>query len=274
MHLSPVFRKEQVRADDVHHDLSILTKYYTPRFVKILGGEPLLHPDLASICAAIRATGISDSLRVCTNGVRLARMPDAFWREVDEVEISLYPGCELSEEDIAVVHDRASSFGVKLSAYRYSHFRESTAELGTRNDGLVKRIYATCQVAHVWRCHTVIGGYFFKCPQAAFLPRVLRDNARPWTADGIEIVDAPQFRARLFDYLNSGRPLHACRQCLGTSGRLIAHQQESRRQWMAPQRAETETLVDHARLDELERHPDAPDGCATPVSLATYPARL
>src|SRR5699024_10253256 len=52
---------------------------------KIVGGEPLLHPDITGVLRAIRGTGISRKIRLFTNGLRLHAMDDEFWGALDEL---------------------------------------------------------------------------------------------------------------------------------------------------------------------------------------------
>ncbi|MFC5722383.1 radical SAM protein [Streptomyces gamaensis] len=260
-HLSPVFPRSFVDPGTAARDLTVLARSFRARFVKVLGGEPLLHRELVTILRSVRASGIAPRIVVCTNGVLLPRMREDFWAAVDEVEISVYPGKELPEEELARIRGHAADHGVTLTVLHYSHFRYSYSEFGTSDEGLVRRIHATCQIAHVWRCHTVYEGHFFVCPQSVFLPRVLDGGADPWQ-DGLEITDEPGFPERLLAYLRSPEPLRACRNCLGSAGLRMPHEQRTRRDFREPQRRATEDLTDYGFLALLDRTPHADDGCA------------
>ncbi|MFH8812428.1 radical SAM protein [Streptomyces hygroscopicus] len=260
-HLSPVFRRSLIATETAARDLSLLARSFRARFVKVLGGEPLLHPELVPLLGLVRDSGIAPHTTVCTNGLLLPRMRDNFWAAVDEVEISVYPDRELPEEKMAGVRAYADKHGVRLTLAYYSHFRYSYAERGTEDDGLVRHIYDTCQIAHVWRCHTLYEGHFFKCPQSVFLPQVLEGAGDPM-ADGLRLSDAPDFPERLLAYLRSPKPLRACRNCLGSAGLRMAHQQRNRRDFRELQDHTTEELTDRQYLRLLDERPDADDGCA------------
>jgi len=88
-HLSPAVPKAFVDPEIVYRDLSRLAAYYLAGNVRLVGGEPLLHRDLLQVIAAVRASGITECIRILTNGILLPRMPDAFWESVDEVQVSL-----------------------------------------------------------------------------------------------------------------------------------------------------------------------------------------
>ncbi len=256
-HASPVLRPKDI-ADPTttERDLARLARCYRARRVKLLGGEPLLHPDLVGLAGAVRGSGITDNLTVVTNGVLLPRQGAAFWAAVDEVWVSIYPGFEPPDDEVTRWHALAAEHSVTVTLHRYEQFRESHSEFGTSDGKLVKRIYDTCEIAHVWRCQAVINGVFYKCPEAYFLPVLRGEEPR----DGLVLTDDgsdADLRGRLLAYLNSTEPLYACRFCLGTVGKAFPHQQVRRKAWRAPQRKPTEELIDYPYLAEREQ--DLPD---------------
>ncbi|SHG27176.1 radical SAM protein [Streptoalloteichus hindustanus] len=259
-HLSPVFRRSVVDPDVVRADLALLSRFLRARFVKVLGGEPLLHRRLLPILEIIRASGLAPRILVSTNGVLLPRMGADFWSLIDEIQVSVYPGRELSDDDLAHIRRRAERHGVALTVAYYSHFRHSYSERGTEDSRLVGEIFTTCQIAHVWRCHTVYEGHFFRCPQSVFLPRVIGRPNDPW-ADGLRLEDRPDMAGRLLAYLTSPRPLLACRNCLGSVGKRLPHHQLPRADFRTPQQKRTEELLDREFLAQLATRPDMDDGC-------------
>jgi organic radical activating enzyme len=265
-HLSPVMPRSFADPAVVEHDLSRLARHYRVQTVRLLGGEPLLHPGLLEIVAAVRASSIAERICVVTNGVLLGRMPVEFWQQVDKVSISVYPGREPPPDQLQQFRQQADSYGTVLELNPFDRFRVPYAEDGTSDLPLVRRIYQTCKVAHVWRCHTVQSGYFYKCPQSVLLPQVLgRERGfDPITLDGIEIVDSPSFGSQLLAYLQSEEPLQSCRNCLGTVGNVFPHEQLARRSWREPQAGPTEALINLEYLRHLEAEPSAPDLWRTP----------
>ena len=251
-HLSPVIEKHYMSPDKALEDLSTLAKYYRSEHVRLLGGEPLLHPDLLGVIDAVQRSGISSRVRVVTNGVLLWKMEDDFWKKVDEVHVSVYPGKEMTAEQLQWCQHKAQLYNVDLKLLYFDRFRESYSELGTNDESLVQRIYNTCQIAHQWHCHNVQDGYFYKCPQSLFLPRVLGNALGRPAADGIKIVDSPTFGKDLLAYLESSKPLASCHYCLGSVGKLFPHNQVSRKRWREWQRHSTEELVDWEYLAVLE----------------------
>ena len=172
-YFSPVMPVATVPAVQIRRDLSALARCVHASEVRVLGGEPLLHPELVPVLQVIRAAGVSDTIRVITNGLLLPRMPAGFWSLINEVSVSMYPVRQLDGDAAAAVARTAEKHGVRLRMKYFHYFRESYSELGTRDARLVERIYRTCQMANVWRCNTVLNGCIYRCPQSAFLPSIL-----------------------------------------------------------------------------------------------------
>jgi hypothetical protein len=234
-------------------ELSVLAKRFHATEARVLGGEPLLHPNLVGVLTAVRASGICDRIRVITNGLLLPRARQGFWKAVDEVSVSVYPGRELSADTAESLETTATAHGVRLKFKRFDRFRESYSEVGTGDEDLVERVFRTCQMANVWRCITIWHGRLYRCPQSLFLPTAL-DGLRD-VAEGIEISDRPGFLDSLVAFLESNEPLTSCRYCLGSVGRLYRNEQVRRGSWRDHQRVPSEQLLDEPHLDYLEANP-------------------
>jgi GTP 3',8-cyclase len=245
-HLSPIQQRYVVDPADLERDLTVLGRHYHARWVRLVGGEPLLHPKLDLLLDAIRASGVADKIMVVTNGVLLPRLPAAVWSQVDRIDVSQYPGAELREADRILCEDLARRNDVRIHFDRIDTFRISYSERGAASRDLVQRIYRSCGIVHDMRCHTVARGYFYKCPQSYFLPRTL--TGANIAFDSVRICEAPSFAAELRALLARDEPLDACRHCLGTAGRRVEHTQIRRRNFREPQSLPSEALVDRRYL--------------------------
>jgi len=250
-HASPVLPRTVVAPAELERDLALLAEEYHADTVRLLGGEPLLHPDLGAIVEVVRRSGIGKLIRVATNGVLLPRMPRSLWKAVDIVDVSAYPGNELTPEQLRRCREEADAAGTQLVVSRVRMFRESYSEAGTTDGELIRRIYRTCVIAHVWRSHTVADGVFYKCPQSYLLPKVLGKEAG---LNGVAI-GRPDLGRRLREYLDSPEPLAACGNCLGSAGRRFEHEQTPRAEFRRRQGARTEELIDPRYLDHQKAWP-------------------
>ena len=252
-HASPAAAKAFADPDMVHRDFSTLAMVYRARFVKILGGEPLLHPDLFSVIQAVRESGISKKVLLVTNGTLLHQLPDAVWGAVDQLEVSSYPGVDLSKDVKKSIQSKASQHQVKLVSHFYPTFRITFSRVGTNDDQLVRRIYRACKLANLWGCQSIYQGFFFKCPQSIYISNLLDErHTHTNTDNGIKIGDSPAFFDELTKYLRSDRPLKACRYCLGSVGLRRAHRFVIKSDWKENHSKPTEELVDFEKLKKVE----------------------
>jgi hypothetical protein len=250
-HFAPMADEYAVDPAQVARDLSALGHYYHSQIFALCGGEPLLHPQLPDVIAAVRRSGIADHIRVYTNGLLLRQAPEALWRSVDSIRVTVYPGT-IGRGDIREARRRARAHGVYLAPVYSPTFRETFSELGTVDDRLVSRIFSSCQFAHVYQCHAVCDGYLYRCPRGAYIPRYAqRKSGAELLRDGLKIAPSSTFADDLWRFLHSQEPLAACRHCLGSVGRAVPHVQEPRGSLRPPR--STEELLDWRRLEKLER---------------------
>ncbi len=251
-HLAPVARKRHADPDTLYRDFALLAKVYRPLLVQLMGGEPLLHPNIVAVMGAVRASGITDRIQVVTNGHLLARMPDAFWEAVNDVEISQYPGEALDAATLARHQDQARAFGVRLEIYEYPAFRRMFSRTANPDPALTRRIYRACKQVWVWGCHAIYDGYLYRCPQSAYLRRALDSKALARAANGLKLRDDAGFQADLLALLTDPEPLPACVHCLGTAGVMRPNIQVPRRDWLADQDGPIPALVDATELARIE----------------------
>jgi hypothetical protein len=240
-HLSPVAPAHAVDPEALARDLALLRPVYRTRQLRLVGGEPLLHPRLLDVVATVRASGVAETVALVTNGVLLARAPDELWAALDRVDVSLYPGKEPSAADRERCRTLAREAGTQLQFREVTRFRESHSTLGTGDDALVARIFDSCALRDY---HTLADGRLYRCPQSYFLPKLLLDGID----DGLTLAADAGFGERLRAFLASEEPRASCRNCLGTAGRRFAHVQTRRSAFSAHAGRPTEELVDAAYL--------------------------
>jgi hypothetical protein len=246
-----------ISPDRLSHDLSILSKYYRPELISLLGGEPLLHPDLIEIINIVRSSGISDKIRVVTNGRLLHKMPDQFWKDVDEVHVSLYPRHPMKVKDLAVFKAHAKRSKTLLDLRYQDQFRECFSEISAMDEAMTRRIYLTCSNSRQDGCHTLFEGHYYKCAQAVFIPLAFGDRFNfNNIQDGVKIKDSKTFVEELTQYLATEEPLTACRFCLGSVGKRFVHDQISRHG--EDPSVSIENLIDWKHLEKLEKKSGMP----------------
>jgi hypothetical protein len=96
-HFAPLV-KDEVFSDfnDFKRDLFRLRQIFTDVYeIRLMGGEPLLHPDINNFIEFSRKTFPKSIISVSTNGVLLQKMPAAFWQTCASndvlIKLSNYP---------------------------------------------------------------------------------------------------------------------------------------------------------------------------------------
>lgn len=222
-HASPDLNEQYADPASIATSLTILAKFLRADHLRILGGEPLLHPDLNKLIRTVRSTGISNKVRVLTNGLMLHRASNEFWELVDEVHISVYPStAKVIENHKAALRATAEAHNVALMLKNFDHFRVSyRAESDDYN--LTERIYRTCQIANLWRCLTLHDGNLYRCPQAVFLQALSNHALGGQKVEYLEI-DSIGSAKEIEQWLYRETALNSCTSCTGSAGKLVPHE--------------------------------------------------
>ena len=94
--------------------LQKVSKYF--KEVRIMGGEPLLHPEIIRIMEAVRGTFKHNQISLVSNGILLKRMSEEFWAACKknniELKITIYPNVNV-DSILQILDDKE----VKYSFY-------------------------------------------------------------------------------------------------------------------------------------------------------------
>ena len=230
--MSPLVAERTLSVAEVERLVTQMAGVLHADVIKIMGGEPLLHPELTEVLRVLRASGIADRVRLFTNGLLLAGMPDAFWEALDELTISNYTSAPVKPAVLAMVRERSRRHDFVLNVKPVDEFTQVLSPRYEADDAAVERTFARCWLRH--RCLVVRDRRFYMCTRAAyaedFLQRVAHE-APPVpldrSGDGIGI-DTHDLADALASYLNREAPLGACRYCFGGDGKAEPHYQLTR----------------------------------------------
>jgi len=253
-HGSPLMQPSFADPGTVERDLLALTPWMHVDHVRVLGGEPLLHPRLVDLLRAIRRSGLGDRLRLLTNGLWLRNQPSEFWREVDEVHVSVYPNTAAHiERDRQAIIQAAQRSGTGIVFINFDYFRIAFRHPDDHPD-LTQDIYETCQIANRWRCISVDAGRLYRCPQSMLVP-----DARARIGDSLCISTIDSADA-VRSWLLRAEALRSCGTCTGSAGLRHPHQPRVRGKVDRPA-----TSLDLKYLATLRIDPDADNGCVSTV---------
>jgi organic radical activating enzyme len=243
-HESPLMPRRVEDPAKLAEALTLLWDHYRAPLVKLLGGEPLLHPRLTQVVQAVQAATRA-RVRLVTNGTLLTKRYHRL-QGVDEVHISHYPHVPLPTDP--ELQQIASALGASITVQDFDAFRWHRSSRRHSRE-LTERVFRTCQPYHSWDCHTLRDGWFYPCPPAA-----------TWgdTSEGIDLLDTAVDVTEGLDGLLSRRePLGACETCLGSVGRRFTH----RRGWRTTSTSPVTPTVDGTFLVQLEQAPGAWNHC-------------
>jgi MoaA/NifB/PqqE/SkfB family radical SAM enzyme len=179
--------------------------------IYLLGGEPLLHPEVERFLRSARRHFPRTKLILLTNGILLPKMGPEFWRAMGEERITLmyddYP-IALKQELIA---ERASENGVavELMEHHDEFFKLPIDVTGSQD---AADSFARCRT--VANCPTLKDGRLYPCAYIAYIDlfseRFGVEGLEPGAADSISIFETDD-AYRIMDFLLN--PVPWCSHC-------------------------------------------------------------
>jgi len=205
----------------IENDLRLIRPICHAEYVCLLGGEPLLHPDIVRIMEIVKASGVGNYHQVLTNGQLLPQMPDEFWRAAQSIQISRYDNLPQAVVDLAYV--KQQQFGVKhLGVTKHDAFCKQFLKVPDPTGAS----FIPCR----WKneCYTLHQGRFFLCPQSTFWPQLFM-NLPPET-DGIALEGLTE--EKLLAFMRRKEPLQSCTICQAYSQGVAWGQANTREEWI------------------------------------------
>jgi MoaA/NifB/PqqE/SkfB family radical SAM enzyme len=229
--MSPFVARHFPTPESFQADLDRLSQAYRAKRIQLVGGEPLLNPQIVELVKIARRSEIASQVNLTTNGVLLPRMKDDFWENVDLVTISLYPSVNIPEKDLEYVRARAAESNTMLNLRGRPDFRRTILTEANQSRIKTSLIFKTCKSAHKYQCHLLHEGRLFKCAAPAFLAEYLaamNKNGYDSSRDALYIHESRDLFNDLKRFLFDTKPLSACSYCLGYVGKRLEHGQISR----------------------------------------------
>lgn len=207
--LSPLLQERFVNPKDLEQDLKLALSAISPTYIKIVGGEPLLHPNIIE-CLKI-AKPMAKILSVTTNGILLDRMSDEFWELIDSLTISIYPAPKLNRV-VKHIEEKGRDFGVSLNIKYQSNFVKMSEWQSHQNKNITQKVFSNCWLKE--RCHIVDRGRFYMCTRPPHL-HTLYEDKKNYNQDGVKLHPKPSLRDEIHNYLVRKDALKSCAICNG-----------------------------------------------------------
>lgn len=212
-HFSSIADPELVDVEEFKRDIERMAVLFNHEAdsIGLLGGEPLLHPDVITLMNIVRKNFPKTRCNILTNGILLAKKDNDFWKACHDnnflVTITHYP----IKIDIETIKAKAQEHNVELkieSVALNSFFIEPVDIAGTGN---FKRNFGACVRSNV--CIALSHGKLYTC---TFAPNIHHFNNRFGTnipvteEDYIDIYKA-QSGEQILQQLTEPIPL--CKYC-------------------------------------------------------------
>lgn len=210
-----------VSKETIHKDLDRMAELLDGDYltkIGVMGGEPLLHPDLLEILADVRAHFPYSIIRLTTNGLLLGQQNDKFWRVLRENDVSIvntkYPlkidhegfRKRAEAESVKFMHFEGTDEGKKL-------FKKKINIEGTSNP---VQSFGECHISNYgnFLMEGKLYGCPFSCQSYRIFNKKFNQHLRMTDVDYLDIYKIKD-KQEIFEF--AARPKYYCRYCMGLS---------------------------------------------------------
>lgn len=200
----------------------------------LMGGEPLLHPDVIGVFETVRKYFSFPEVVFLTNGILLPKQPEDFWTACSKhaitVEVTPYP----LSLDSGIIEGQAKKHGVVLRGENNLklndiHTRKSIQGMKPfRREGDLdpREMWIDCDQANF--CMQLLDGKLYQCASVAYIPllnKYFDESFMVTDSDYIDIFKA-KTAGEIYDFLS--KPIPFCRYCNHKRGMLFDWQQSKK----------------------------------------------
>ena len=230
---SAIAEEEFVSEDVFVRDMKRMSELFSIDWLRLLGGEPLLHPNINFFLEKAREFFPLSEIRLTTNGILLKDMPEEFWQCCGEndiiIEITHYP-INIHENEFVPMGEK---YGVNMIYFdneppveKYSH-RNPVNDKGNQD---IEFNFKHCYQVH--RCMSLKDGKIYPCtciPNIYHFNKFFNKNIPVSEQDYIEITHTAE---EIDEFLN--KPVPFCAYCNvknRTGGKLWAVSKKVLEEW-------------------------------------------
>ena len=230
---SPILKKWFADPTEFESDLRAVSRVIQPQFLKIVGGEPLLHPELERLLGIARSLAVGRRIQLTTNAFLIDRLSPRAWESIDVLAVSLYPEPALPRERIRSIAREARRRNIEVSWKVQDKFTcLDRSQVADREEA--ERTFRDCWIRH--RCHSIKRGQFYCCTRPQYVQKFATDPGK-FREDGIAVndpdVDAATLAVSIKRHLERSEPLSTCFLCQGGQAPLDTHRQLTAREVQA-----------------------------------------
>ena len=183
-----------------------------PFVVRLMGGEPLLHPELEELFVITRRVLPKAEIWVVTNGILLPSRPVKFWQSCKDNNIKIYISKYPVNINYTAIDAKVSEYGLALVDFREEKtvdFHHNVLDLEGKCDA--EHSFKNCSLAN--SCHNLCKGKLYTCSVAAHIHHLKKYfdlDIELSEQNGIDIFKVNSSK-EIIDLMN--KPIPLCRYC-------------------------------------------------------------
>lgn len=213
-HFSPICDEEFLDIEEYRRDCKRLSELFNSQanFIRLMGGEPLLHPKIEKIIEITRENFPDCIIDLDTNGILVMSMKKEFWESMRKTNVNLsitrYP-IKLNYEKIM---KKCNEENVRFRFFDEQKSREFTKlPLDLEGRQQPESNFIKCYLAN--SCHTLKHGKMYTCstvPHVDHFNKYFNCNLKINESDGIDIYKVDSGK-EILEFL--AKPISFCKYC-------------------------------------------------------------
>jgi len=220
-HFSPVACKNPADYEELKKDLERVAVLFGNKIgvISILGGEPLLNPEIERFLSICRELFPSNYIRVFTNGTLIKKMPESFWECCKQNNIAIactrypikldYYNIKKMVEGYGITFEPMNRRSKKMTLYLLDAYGRQDAK---------DNYYRLCTSN---KCTFLKHGKLYPCayaPNIEHFNKYFKKNIPLDEDDGIDIYKVNDYK-EIMEFLS--RPIPFCRFCIREKNKTV-----------------------------------------------------
>lgn len=213
-HFSPLAKKQFLDVNQYEKDCKRLSELFNKEanFIRLMGGEPLLHPNISEFCIITRKYFPNAIIDIDTNGLLILSMEEPFWTTLRQNNINLTATKYPLNIDFEKVKEKCKEHHVNFrffSEQPVAEFKHLPLDIEGRQQP--EKNFYKCYLAN--SCHTLKNGRLYTCSTVPHIQHFINHfncDLHLTEDEGIDIYKAKS-KKEILEFL--AKPIPFCRYC-------------------------------------------------------------
>ena len=212
---SSIAKEEYIDPEDMEKDFRRLGKLFhgEAKRIYLIGGEPLLHPDIIGCMRIARQYFPKGKIAIFTNGILLLKCSREFWRVCKECGIDIIVTKYPIQLNYEWIQQKAAEYQVKFEFFGTSQDFKYMTNLGLDIEGRQQAEDSFEHCIEANNCVKLRNGRLYTCTRPAAIykfNKFFQMNLQVMEEDSIDIYQAGSGR-EILEFL--AKPVPFCRYC-------------------------------------------------------------